>query len=1473
MIIKPSVWKKTKHRLLSMLLCLVILSTVFPVIPAATAACDAAATAPDAAAATAADAAITGGADSASDAQQIVQPVLLVTGQGIIGGGAYTPANISNERSYTMDELQALDELQTLGLTATRLYSAINSAGTRRIYHSEGVDVTGLLGLSGYTDGGIIIAASGAFSRSINLDDPRYYYPDIANGSSGGGTEVGAILAWKSTVAVAPAVPGAEEMVSQALQLQVGQTSPEDINNSLYVGELDQIRAGDVIAGPHINILGNDYTRAQILMMPRAEGQFTYFSQGGDRTDRVRGVPMSKLLEGLSDGDVVEFRSADNWGGISAYTMTKGELIEKNAILAYERFNNDVWQGYCDGSGPEQGYFRLFIDGMSPAQRINTVRKQAGAYGDSPYKHINNGGLAGNTPYNIDAITGATLTVEGPGVVASTPITVRQLEETGDSNIHRDVYSDTRGPFTYEGVKLLPILDGLIHSQVERLDDDVVVVFKNRWRQDLGRITYGDIKNAETPIILAYGTASADGATLGPAPFVFINGAGKITTPGDLGNDDGPLKLVYDQNENFVSVESNMPRDVRFSSVAYLYIEEGTPPPGFKHTEATHEAYRNKSNTEYLLTLTGSVLGREINFTMAELEAMVEYDGLRPAKGGMGHRDEYSLSNTTYWYVNEYEGVKLWDLLTSAGVDADTYKNDDNTLVSFSSWDNYQVNAEFSMAQLANPDLFYFYEKSPLDVGANRPTKEDLATPEYHPDNQVGDWEPDSNGYPVKKGYPVLLAYGLNGYPYVRDSRLDGFKSGLGNDGGPMRLIYGKTNGLNRTNPSAEENYAYFFNNGSQQLQRVQEVYVGDGIRFSTHLENPDPSYSSMKDTPDALTVEIITGGTTTTRRFTLAELESILYGPDVSKRDMDGEGRQEKGYYYVLAGGAGYQDLYEGVNLEYLLTEVIGMQGTLGTVDLYSGTGSAPAASFELAVIGDKGYNSERGTGNLGMMVAFAKNGYPLVAGSGDPGYVSTYDIVINGATVTRDVKNNRGPLQFLRGQTAGERDSGTAASAVNNLTKIVVNLDPDPYAHVGESYSAYAEQEILFSGAVALSAGVSIKVGVLETMQKYMVTGEYIVSGSTRTYRGLDLYGLLNDKVIGASALMNEITVKGSDGSEKTLALDELLSKKVILAYGIADALSPGGRPLVETDGGPMRLIFDGGTGADLIKNITGIEVSASTLDGWKHNTGIFTQYAGFTLEISGQNLAHNKTFTVAEIEEMDNIIVADSYNVGGMFYFQGVPLYALLQNIGFSGSLTSSIFTAYAVDGYSVQFTANDLERGINGKPILVAFGRGISATNGLPMVSGDQSRTGNAGPGYDAVIGNDCGPLRLIVHDNSGWAVKELNRIVVGQAGGNPDPGLRNDFDISGLRGGAKGYKIGEIKDLPGGIGTNTGTYSYVSGGNVFTETVKGVLLYDLLVINGVSENASVTVNTTDGFEATTNGAHYRDISMSEIRDMG
>lgn len=459
-------------------------------------------------------------------------------------------------------------------------------------------------------------------------------------------------------------------------------------------------------------------------------------------------------------------------------------------------------------------------------------------------------------------------------------------------------------------------------------------------------------------------------------------------------------------------------------------------------------------------------------------------------------------------------------------------------------------------------------------------------------------------------------------------------------------------------------------------------------------------------------------------------------------------------------------------------------------------------------------------GTGGLGMMIAYAKNGYPLVAGEASAGFVRN-DPHLEGRTIL----NSGGPLMFVRGQTEAERSAGRIETtgdnktAVLNLTKIVVNLEPDVFAHTGAAHAAAAAQTVTFRGAITHESGRGITVGTLETMQRYMVTGSYTVGGETRYYRGLDLLGLLGDRAIGASGLMSEITVRGLGGGEVKLSLDRLrqaeaAGRPVLLAYGSATGGAPGyagAAPLV-APAGPMRLVIHGGTAAECVTNVSAVTVTASELDGWKHNTGVYTAYAGRTLEISGQNLGGNRTLTVAQIEAMDNLFVFDRYSVGANTnWVQGIDLYGLLRSIGFAGNLSTSEFTAIASDGYSMQFTGSQLADGVNGKPIIIAFGQGTTQANGLPLVPNSSD------PGYSAAAFNDGGPLRLMVHDNSGWSIKWLSKIVVGAAGGTDAPTDTVEAFTAFPGGAAGGFPEAGVRSV-----------AFDSGGGLWTGTFGGGL---------------------------------------------
>ncbi|NLV21271.1 MAG: hypothetical protein GXY49_04715, partial [Syntrophomonadaceae bacterium] len=1439
---------------------------------------------------------------------------LVVTGSGVMTTPAATKEaemdgvkqSLANEIAYTLAELLEMTQEE-------RNFSARNKSNTPSQILTKGVDLESLLAKSGYNPASAPTVKVNTLSYAKNgtiYDSPmenygqtaRYYFSDLAKPAEppAEGSAVKPILAFKAAEVInvdgtEDTVPASDDLQDLATKdiprLYVGQTDRTDQNAKLSNKNVQYVMVGDAVTANSIDIFGKSYTRAQLMKMNRVTYSYTYGISGGTETVKVRGVALADLLAlspaVIEDYQTVILTPADDAGTGKFATKASAADIRNESnhyMIAYEIYDttSSSWIPIYDKAKKSDifGAFKLY-GGLTatagvynqPNKMINKIAKEE----KSLFKHIS---YTGDSQYGAyfapDAITSATVTVEGPGLKATTPVLMRELEETADSNIWRGKYTDNRGEYTYEGVKVSALVQGLVNSNVEKVSDNIKVVFKNRWRQDVAAINYSDILNAATPVIMAWGIS--DGTRT--APFVYNDSA--ILENADyaaLGINDGCLKLVYDKNDTALTGVSG---PAAFSSVAYVYVENSSGAPGFKHIAASDDAYNNPANTEYIVSFTGSVLGREVNYTVKELEKMVAYDGNVPAAQGIGYRDEYNLSNTTYWYVNQYEGVKLWDLLTTKmGINADTYKDDNSTLVKFASWDNYQTKAEFSMKQLADPNLFYYYEKSPLDTGTDRPSKEQLSTEAYWPTSRIGDnWTTDSNGYPVKKYYPVLLAYGVNGYPYVKSSKMNGYAGGLGNDGGPLRVIFGKADGMNRVNKDDPTNYAYFYNNGSNQLQRVQEIYVGDNIRYSTHSQNPGAAYQTMADKEKALTVEIIQGdGTKDIRSFTLRQLENLLYGDGV--QSVDRQNRREKGYYFYKKDSQNnpIQDLFEGVNLNYLLTEEVGMQGTLGTVSFYSGD-SIQGGPIPLSDLALKGYNSVNGIDGLSKLVAFAKNGYPLVAGSTDgvDGYVKTDSVT--GLTI----KNSGGPLMLITPQTEEEKNAGTLGTLANvsNLTKIVVNLEADAYAHTGEAYAAYAQQEVSFTGGVK-SDGLKLKIGDMEKAQKYMLSDDYTVGGKTSRYRGLDLQAFLFGSDVGASNLLSKINVKNAAGSEYTLSADDLTGgvsgKKVILAYGIgssaANATPADGKPLVPTtsstgydasylnSGGPLRLIINNGTSEACIQNVSEINVEVAEVEGWTHSFGVYAAYADMPgLRISGSDISKTTDFTVGELEKLASTYkVFGQYKLGNDVWVQGIDLWKLINYIGLKTGVTFTGITANASDGYGTSFSATQVKDGINGKPMIIAYGMGTTSENGLPLVAGND--TDKIKTGYNSTAGNAFGPLRLIVNDNTGWCAKWLDNIVVGTGSHESPEAASGSFAITGNELPApKTYTITNLSSL----GETTASYSYKSGDNTVADSATGVLLKTLLQNAGVYGNQySYNFKTTD---STTNAA-YLNISKDNI----
>lgn len=1019
---------------------------------------------------------------------------------------------------------------------------------------------------------------------------------------------------------------------------------------------------------------------------------------------------------------------------------------------------------------------------MAPAGDfyVYAASDDAAAYSDSPYKHVNNGGITGQDgPYNIDAITGATLTIEGPGVKTSVPLSVRDMESR-ESGYARAVYKDIRSgketSMMYEGMDLYYLLNEMSSgsSGIVLTDTAKKVIIKNRNRQAISTFDLEDVTKAHNdgnPILIAYGTAKADGSS--PAPFVFDGATGVVS---GLGNDDGCLKLVYD-----TSKYGSNTGYTKFSNMAYVYVEEGER-PGFKHT-VEGSPYNAVENTQAIISVTGDKLGREVNYTIEEIENMVEYDSSGAViDNGYGYRDNYSMTNTTYWYVNEYEGVRLWSLLLRSGIDPGL-AGDSSTVVNYLTSDNYSGTDKFTLRQIADENAFGFYEKNSKDVNDGK----------YVPNENIRQGGDVTTGDKLAAGYPVLLAYGVNGYPYVISSKLDGYLSGLSNDGGPVRVVSGKT--------------AYNHNNGSSQAQKLSGIVVGENTyHYASHKYHSDKVYQDLAGS--ALKVEINTtaGGATKgkTLNYTVGDLEKIIYGGDLTATQL-GEARVKA--KYDLGSGS---DVYEGVSIAYFLQNVVEMAGIAGTVTFTSSDGKTLELPLADILYMEDGYNVDTGVSGLLPVLAYGKNGMPLAKGrNASAGYVSTVRLAA-GTQFENEVfiDNQGGPLQVI---IPGSKDGSRSAQTLPDVVSIKVDLEPDNYAHIESPYDSYEENEITISGAGTNLTGPKVfRLSELESKQTFAGTYDFSLrksSGDTSSirYRGIRLYDFLNSSNVGLKLNADKVIITSRDGSSMEFSMDSIIRKDYvnsadstvtelppILAYGSAAASNSDrkdGRPLVtgkdstgyidsySNSGGPVRFVIgqkdenDANAGSCL-SDVVSIEVTASEMINWNHSSSsTFETYLDrkvtFEAVDPDNNVVFSRETTVLELESMKDLVQRAALHLKNDNEWEGLHFWNLVTTVmdGVDGLDDPVAINVTAMDGFSynvleqgLDAVKNGVKDGGNYYPILLAYG-----CDGVPLAQfGKQDP---AGPGYDSSIDNGNGPLRLVIQNANGKSAGNVVKIQV------------------------------------------------------------------------------------------------------------
>ncbi len=979
----------------------------------------------------------------------------------------------------------------------------------------------------------------------------------------------------------------------------------------------------------------------------------------------------------------------------------------------------------------------------------------------SIFKHITNGGNPDEeSPYNISAITGATLTVEGPAVETSVPLSTKELENKNEG-LARGIYKDKAGKRIYEGMDVYYLLNSMSEGEsgIVLTDKAYKVVFKDCNRETIAELTIDEITQAhkdKQPVLIAYGVGEVDGSAT--APFVFDGANEGEHTLGyveSLDNEDGCLRLVY----NTTKYGKNKSYKT-FSNVAYVYVCEESE-PGFKHSDESGDAYSDPELQNYIISVRGKTLGYELDFTVEQLEALVQYDKNGDiVEDGLGYSDFYSLANNTYWYVNEYEGLDLYKFLCYVGMPTVDELGDkaEDTMITFTASDGYTSAEQFDVATLADPNNFGYYKKNSADMddGTYKSTPADL----------------------VDTGYPVLLAYGVNQYPYTIDNEDDGFLTGLSNNGGPMRVIFGK------------KEYAHA--NGSNQIQYLSDIVVGTSVLYNTHAYTFTDEHKEYATSTLDVVVNDVDGTELISQEMKVRDIEDILYGDDATGNVI--EAAKVKSVYETKTKDGYESNIYEGVNLEYFLTQIVGIPGTNGTVTFSNGKDKI---EMDLNDLFKGGYNVEKGLGDQSAIIAFAKNGSPLVPNEKSEGYVDSIDLnpVSKSDAATYKVDNAGGPLAILIPSSDKENSN---AQSVFNVTSITVDVEPDKYAHLEGEYAKLAERSIKFYGE-GLEKEQSFTVAEIEGMQKLAQTLDFSMlnakgKSSEERYRGVALYDLMLE--VGVKYNASEVILYASDGTKQTYSLGDIRANDYVnyadktndealvplLAFGQStpDKELSDGTPLTAKTGGPLKFIMpqaDAKTAnaALCMKDVVAVEVTAIEMESWGHScSDIYSDFLSYEFDFVIKNDTNEwkHTFTLEELEALTNCVERTEYSVLEIGTCEGINLWKLVQHVaGDVPGINNPIsVTGYADDGYSKDFLSifymEGLENGVLDaagvrKPIIIAY-----AIEGYPIVDTEDHE------GYTGMAGNCDGPLRFICETNQGASIKYAQKIVVTIEGSGP-----------------------------------------------------------------------------------------------------
>ncbi len=703
----------------------------------------------------------------------------------------------------------------------------------------------------------------------------------------------------------------------------------------------------------------------------------------------------------------------------------------------------------------------------------------------------------------------------------------------------------------------------------------------------------------------------------------------------------------------------------------------------------------------------GAALPGPSILSVGELERLAADESLQ-----LGYQNTYSmLTSGAVFSTARLAGVKLYDLLLCLGLDESAQPS---TPVRVYAADGYCV--ALTLAQVRESQRYNCY------VAKGDPTVQEAAV-------------------------PVLLSYAVDSYPLIGPTGADpvsrvftpeeGYNAACDNAGGPIRLTIGQT---------SVEDYNARFN-----AKWVSRIVVGEGVE-ATHTGVYEPLASS------SVTVTVFDSADPTTplktRAYTVEEIESVSASSLTANFFDDGSGA-----------------FYRGMDLWTFLAQKVGLPGHEGTATFRSAAGGT--VSVDLAYLRNLGGDTSRymvdklatlldaSTALLTIdgvhpVLAFAKNGYPMVPYEGDVGYRAA-------GVIGEVVDNDGGPLAVLLPRDGQYLMTG---AWLNNLESIDLVVDVPADIHAGDVYGDLASRQIDFTGP-GMKHPSALTVGGLEERIELLRTHDYGTggTGASGLYRGLDLLQLLRSSTLGLTVDADVVTVTGADGSSVALPLEDLRESgtPVLLAYSragtplVENATSPGYQAAAENHGGPIMLASERYTVASVVSVAVGRKSGL-----WKHDLVPYSSYRTRALSISGSEAKGTTILSLAQLEASG--YVRDSFAAsGGQSAYQGVVLRKLLEGRLALGVSRPSRITVYGADGYHVDLAVDDVLNGIDSvyqpgehREVVLAY-----STNGYPLVSSSSS------DGYVPSALNGYGPLRLVVENSISSWVKDVRAIVVGE----------------------------------------------------------------------------------------------------------